>query len=42
MVETLIRKAPGYWKRMGEWDANVDEYESWCSRRKYRELTWVN
>lgn len=42
MVEALIRKAPGYWRACGEWEQNREAYETWCSRRKYREAVWVN
>lgn len=42
VVEVLIRKAPAYWKKQGTWEIHADEYESWCSRRRYREATWVH
>lgn len=37
VVEALIRLAPGYWRRVGEWEANAEVYETWCSRRRYIE-----
>jgi hypothetical protein len=42
VIETLIRKAPSYWRRVGEWEANIDEYENWCAKRRYRELTCLS
>jgi len=42
VIETLIARAPGYWRSVGEWEQNADEYESWCAKRRYRELTWVH
>jgi hypothetical protein len=36
-TERLIDLAPGYWKRVGEWEANAEAYERWCGRRRYLE-----
>ena len=38
VVEALIARAPGYWKREGLWELFEEEYTSWCEKRRYREL----
>lgn len=37
VIETLIRKAPGYWRSVGEWEQHQDGFETWVSKRRYRE-----
>lgn len=34
-VERVIDRAPGYWRAVGEWEANADCYEAWCGKRRY-------
>lgn len=36
-IDTIICKAPGYWRRVGEWETNADVFECWLSKRKYLE-----
>jgi hypothetical protein len=37
IVERVIDLAPGYWRRVGEWEQNRDCYEAWVGKRRYLE-----
>ena len=37
VIDTLIARAPEYWRSQGTWDLHEDEYETWMARRVYRE-----
>ena len=37
VIETLIARAPDYWRSVGEWELHCDEYETWLAKRRYRE-----
>jgi hypothetical protein len=42
LTDRLLDLAPAYWRRVGEWAANIDEYEAFCSKRCYqRDTAWV-
>ena len=42
VIEELIRKAPGYWRREGTWEMYREPFERWMSKRRHREATWVH
>lgn len=42
VIETLIDKAPSYWKREGTYEANIEQLETWLAKRRLRNFTWLH